>query len=355
MAAQTTKKRKSAGDTGDAVKRVKVAKSAEKTAPLKSALKKAKTAPAEAPAPKTEKKLPSRTTKSKKPDTSSTAQPIIADDNDAEELTPDQTAALLAGFSSSEDEGGDADDSEDEAGISISTLPKPPTKGLIKKRINQAIADQVDPETTPGVIYIGRIPHGFYEAQMKAYFSQFGEIINLRLGRNRKTGKSQHHGFIEFASAAVAEIVVKTMDKYLLFGHLLQVRRVPREQVKESMFQGSGRKRKPAPRNRLEGSKLKRGAAREVWAQRVEKENMRRAEKAEKLKGMGYEFDMPVVKDVGEVPVKQKMIGVGEEPAAVVAEETPSIEHVAEAEVVQKKRSARGKTETKKVVKKAKK
>lgn len=37
-----------------------------------------------------------------------------------------------------------------------------------------------------GVIYLGRIPHGFYEDQMRDYFSQFGEITRLRLSRNKK-------------------------------------------------------------------------------------------------------------------------------------------------------------------------
>jgi len=36
------------------------------------------------------------------------------------------------------------------------------------------------------VVYVGRIPHGFYEEQMRAYFSQFGVIKNLRLSRNKK-------------------------------------------------------------------------------------------------------------------------------------------------------------------------
>lgn len=36
------------------------------------------------------------------------------------------------------------------------------------------------------VVYLGHIPHGFYEEQMKAYFSQFGTIVNLRLSRNKK-------------------------------------------------------------------------------------------------------------------------------------------------------------------------
>ncbi|KAH8980279.1 hypothetical protein EDB92DRAFT_1901077 [Lactarius akahatsu] len=45
-----------------------------------------------------------------------------------------------------------------------------------------------------GVVYLGRIPHDFYESQMHIYyFSQFGNISHLRLSRNKK-----HYGFIEF-------------------------------------------------------------------------------------------------------------------------------------------------------------
>lgn len=41
-----------------------------------------------------------------------------------------------------------------------------------------------------GVLYLGRIPHGFYEAEMKAYFSQFGDVTRLRLSRNKKVEKA---------------------------------------------------------------------------------------------------------------------------------------------------------------------
>ena len=37
-----------------------------------------------------------------------------------------------------------------------------------------------------GTLYLGRIPHGFYEDEMKEYFGQFGEVTRLRLARNRK-------------------------------------------------------------------------------------------------------------------------------------------------------------------------
>lgn len=39
------------------------------------------------------------------------------------------------------------------------------------------------------VIYLGHIPHGFYEKQMQGFFSQFGEVSRLRLSRSKKTGQ----------------------------------------------------------------------------------------------------------------------------------------------------------------------
>ena len=372
MSTQTvTKKRKSIDGNEKVVKKVKVSKSADKPAPLKSALKKATvhtSEKSEKPSRhSTEKTKAPKAVKSKKPNGEAAKTPVkAAVDNENEDggtkLTSDQTAALLAGFSSSEDEA----ESENEAGIAVSKLPKAPTTGLIQKRIKQAVSEQDDPETTPGVIYIGRIPHGFFEPQMKAYLSQFGEISNLKLARNRKTGKSKHYAFVEFASAAVADIVAKTMDKYLLFNHILQVARVPREQVKEEWFKGSGRRnKKPPPRNRMEGTKLRQGATREEWEKRVEKENERRTKKAEKLKEMGYEFEMPVVRSVDEVPIKVKVALLedatdsAEEAEAPVVEEAQTEAKVANGdEVVEKpateKRSASGKTATKKAVKKVK-
>jgi len=43
-----------------------------------------------------------------------------------------------------------------------------------------------DNEVKPGVIFLSHIPHGFYEKQMKEYFTQFGDVTRLRLSRNKK-------------------------------------------------------------------------------------------------------------------------------------------------------------------------
>lgn len=98
-----------------------------------------------------------------------------------------------------------------------------------------------------GVIYLSRIPHGFYEDQMRAYFSQFGEITRLRMARNKRTGASKHYAYIEFRHEAVARIVAETMHNYLMFGRLIQCHLVPADKVHPETFVGANRKFKVIP------------------------------------------------------------------------------------------------------------
>jgi nucleolar protein 15 len=139
---------------------------------------------------------------------------------------------------------------------------------------------------------------------MKAYFSQFGEITRLRLSRNKKTGASKHFAFIEFASSEVAEIVARTMNNYLMFGHILKVRKVPEEQVHKDLWKGAGKRFKVIPRAKLAARDLAQPKGRTYWRKKVEVEEGKRAEKVEKLKELGYEFDMPAVRKVEDVPMK---------------------------------------------------
>lgn len=39
-----------------------------------------------------------------------------------------------------------------------------------------------------GVVYLGSLPFGFFESQMRTFFSQFGVVTRLRLSRNKKVG-----------------------------------------------------------------------------------------------------------------------------------------------------------------------
>ena len=140
---------------------------------------------------------------------------------------------------------------------------------------------------------------------MNAYFSQFGEIRRLRISRNRKTGHSKHYAFIEFASPEVAKIVAKTMDKYLLFGHILQVRLIPSDQVHPELFKGSGKKFRVIPRNKAEGEMLDAGLSREGWQKRIKAEESRRRKKSSRVKTiLGYGYETPCIRKVTDIPLR---------------------------------------------------
>lgn len=203
----------------------------------------------------------------------------------------------MKGFGSSSE-----DDDEDQATTTPhAALPVPaaPTD------VTAALAANDAPPNASGdrVVYVGRIPHGFYEHQMKAYFSQFGTISRLRLARNRRTGSPKHFAFLEFADAEVARIVADTMDSYLMFGHILKVKLIPREKVHEELWKGEGRRFRKVPWKAIERNRL-RSADRESWGRRIGTEEKRRLAKAEKLKALGYEFDMPEMQSVGSVPIQ---------------------------------------------------
>lgn len=87
-----------------------------------------------------------------------------------------------------------------------------------------------------GVIYIAHLPLGFFEPQLNAFFSQFGEVSRVRLFRSRKTGHSKGYAFVEFGLREVAQIAAETLDKYRMFGRTLVCRLMDRGQIKNHVF-----------------------------------------------------------------------------------------------------------------------
>jgi nucleolar protein 15 len=170
------------------------------------------------------------------------------------------------------------------------------------------------------------------------------------VSRNKKTGKSKHFAFIEFAEestvsrpephflatvtdARQAHIAAKTMDKYLLFGHILTVKFVGKDQLNANVWKGANKRFKQIPWNKIAGNKLARPLTEEAWEERNAKETKRRADRAEKLKAIGYEFEAPALKAApAPAPVEaveeKKPEAVEEAPAveAPAAEEAPVVE-----------------------------
>lgn len=139
---------------------------------------------------------------------------------------------------------------------------------------------------------------------MRAYFSQFGDITRLRLSRNQKTGHSKHYAFVEFASTEVAKIVAATMNKYLLFGHILQIRMLAPEEVHKDLFKNANKRFKVVPRNKISGRRLRLPMERDHWEKRIEEETKRRKAKEEKLMALGYDFKMPGLKTTKSIPFR---------------------------------------------------
>lgn len=67
-----------------------------------------------------------------------------------------------------------------------------------------------------------------------------------------QTGRSKHYAFIEFDSSRVAEIVAETMDNYLLMGHILRCKVVPKSEVHPQLWIGANKKFKVLPKAILE-------------------------------------------------------------------------------------------------------
>ncbi|KAL6777892.1 hypothetical protein ACKKBG_A16095 [Auxenochlorella protothecoides x Auxenochlorella symbiontica] len=126
-----------------------------------------------------------------------------------------------------------------------------------KSKAAAPVADAGEPSTSernePGrIVYIGHLPHGFYEKEMKAYFSQFGRVTKVRLSRSKKTGRSKHYAFIEFYSAEVARIAAEAMDGYMFFGQKLQAKLLLPSQVHKDLMKGSNRVFKKVPWKKIE-------------------------------------------------------------------------------------------------------
>ncbi|KAG7888265.1 hypothetical protein KL936_003477 [Ogataea polymorpha] len=210
-------------------------------------------------------------------------------ENDEIELPSDSDssddAEELQGFESADDEENKEQDNVTKTKHTVHTVTKPVETA--KKKSSKPSS-----KSKHGVIYVGRLPHGFEEKELKKYFSQFGEIVRLRLSRNKKTGKSKHYAFIEFEHAEVAKIAAETMNNYLLFEHLLQCAVVPAEKVHENLFQGANSKYKPVPWSKIAQLKNDRPKSKARWEKLQKKYQDQNQKRLQKLKQHNIDYDL---------------------------------------------------------------
>ncbi|VAI41248.1 unnamed protein product [Triticum turgidum subsp. durum] len=152
-----------------------------------------------------------------------------------------------------------------------------------------------EPESTATVLYIGHIPHGFYEDQMQGFFQQFGAVKRVRVARNRKTGKSKHYGFIEFENPEVAKIVADEMNNYLLFEHTLQIAPVPPEKVHAKLWKGVRKGFIPIDRVAIERKRLSKDKTVEEHKKMLEGIVKRDEKRRKRIKAAGIDYECPAL------------------------------------------------------------
>lgn len=189
-----------------------------------------------------------------------------------------------------------SDDEEEEE-------PEAPKKAPHKTKANrfQKMEEQADSEPR-GVVYLGHIPNGFFEPQMRTFFTQFGEITRMRLSRSKKSARSRGYAFLEFKEESVAKIVAETMNKYLLFEKQLVCHLVPPEKQHPQIFKNwkkripnftNQRRRKERttfndrPKVEVDGEEVPQVTQRQV-VRRNNKENKLQS----MLKDLGIDFDV---------------------------------------------------------------
>lgn len=214
------------------------------------------------------------------------------EDDDEEE---DKQEEQVYGLSSDEED----DDNEEEQEISQDeeTITQSIQPNVSGHRVNKVISKTTtsDSNTKPkaaktGVIYIGRLPQGFQEPELRTYFQQFGPIKQLILPRNKKSGKSKHFAYIEFESVEVAKIAAETMNNYLLFGHLLKCEYV--ENPHKDVFKNANRKFKVVPIHKIVKDKHDKPKTKEEWEIIVQKFEEAKKNKVEELRSKGIDYDL---------------------------------------------------------------
>lgn len=196
------------------------------------------------------------------------------------------------------------DDDGEEMDIDQQTKKKSKKKKKDSSLLNKKSKDDGELSSS-NVIYIGHIPPAFEEAQILTFFSQFGQITNIKLSRSRRTGNPRGYAFVQFDDVEVASIVADTMGGYLLMGERkLVCHVVPKDKVHPKLFQGSKRNLQlcqsdKSSRDRIEywqdkeRAKVNKERSMEGMKKITKRLLSREKRKREQLKLLGIDYDFP--------------------------------------------------------------
>ena len=201
------------------------------------------------------------------------------------------------------------EEAEEEQTNSNNKNKKKPTNTSVKKSKK---TEQDGNEST--VIYLGHIPHGFYERQMYTFFGQFGKVSKVKLFRNPKTKKSRGYAYLKFELPEVASEVSAAMNGYFLQDRKLKCEIVPLDRQHEGMFLPP--KKSALPVDVVEADDDDVVAPVKPMTEKQQKDQNK---KQKRLIAMGIDFDLSAVLTVVK-PTEKPAAKPTEKPASKPAE-----------------------------------
>lgn len=155
---------------------------------------------------------------------------------------------------------------------------------------NKAVASKGKPSS---VIYLGHLPPGFEEGEIRGFLTQFGSIRKLRLSRSKKTGNSRGYAFVEFVDPEVAAIVADTMSGYFLMEKRLVCHIMPRDKCHPNLFDGHNKKFIKVDWQGINREQVNKPRTAEGMKKITARLVKREAAKRKKLEALGIDYDFP--------------------------------------------------------------
>ena len=84
-------------------------------------------------------------------------------------------------------------------------------------------------------IYVGQLPYGMTEDELREMFVEYGEIGSLNLIKDKFSGQSKGFGFIDMPNNSEADKAIKALNKSMLNGREIKVNQAE-DRRKKSTF-----------------------------------------------------------------------------------------------------------------------
>jgi RNA recognition motif-containing protein len=72
-------------------------------------------------------------------------------------------------------------------------------------------------------IYVGNLPYGMTEDELRELFSSHGTVSNVSIIKDKFSGQSKGFGFVDMTGQTEAEAAIRTLNGHTIDGRALKV------------------------------------------------------------------------------------------------------------------------------------